>query len=66
MQELIQKESANPLSYRVISEEGPDHDKCFHVEVIHAGEVLGRGSGKSKKESEQNAAYLALQKYSNK
>lgn len=62
LQELIQKESSDPLSYRVINEEGPDHDKCFNVEVIHEGQVLGRGSGKSKKEAEQNAAYIALQK----
>lgn len=62
LQELIQKESADPLSYRVISEEGPDHDKCFNVEVKHKGQVLGTGSGKSKKEAEQNAAYIALQK----
>jgi len=62
LQELIQKESADPLSYHVISEEGPDHDKCFNVEVKHKGKILGTGNGKSKKEAEQNAAYIALQK----
>lgn len=66
LQELIQKESSDPLSYRVISEEGPDHDKCFNVEVIHEGQVLGTGSGKSKKEAEQNAAYIALKNDGNK
>lgn len=61
LQELIQKESNTPLYYVVISEEGPDHDKHFSVEVQHEGIVLGKGNGRSKKEAEQNAAYIALQ-----
>lgn len=60
LQELIQKESNAPLSYVVISEEGPDHDKQFNVEVRHKDLLLGSGNGRSKKEAEQNAAYIAL------
>lgn len=62
LQELIQKESIEPLSYLVIDESGPDHNKYFNVEVSHKGKVLGTGSGKSKKEAEQKAAYVALEK----
>lgn len=62
LQEQIQKESKKPLSYVVIKEEGPDHDKYFVVEVEHNGLVLGKGSGRTKKEAEQKSAYMALQK----
>ena len=62
LQEIVQKESKKPLSYVVLSEEGPDHDKYFMVAVEHQGLVLGQGSGKTKKEAEQKAAYEALQK----
>lgn len=62
LQELIQKDSTEPLSYLVTSEKGPDHDKYFSVEVRHKEQVLGSGSGRSKKEAEQNAAYIALEK----
>ena len=49
-------------SYRVIDEVGPDHDKLFTVEVYIDEEILGEGTGKSKKAAEQEAAQLALQK----
>ncbi len=62
LQEANQKESKDPLSYVVVSEEGPDHDKYFVVEVEHNGLVLGKGCGRTKKEAEQKAAYEALQK----
>ena len=47
--------------YILISERGPDHDKLFTVEVMAKNMVLGRGTGKSKKMAETNAARLALQ-----
>lgn len=62
LQEIIQRDSKKPLSYSVINEKGPDHDKFFEVEVRHDGRVLGVGSGRTKKEAEQKAAYVALQK----
>ncbi len=48
--------------YRVVSESGPDHRKAFDVELTVRGEVLGRGTGRSKKEAEQKAAKEALEK----
>lgn len=61
---LLQQETqkyykALPL-YRVISEEGPAHCRVFSVEVVFGDEVLGRGTGASKKEAQQLAAQEAL------
>lgn len=60
LQEFIQQVSDIPVEYKVISETGPDHDKCFTVHVIHDGKIIGEGSGKSKKHAEQKAALHAL------
>lgn len=46
--------------YKTISEEGPDHEKQFHIEVYVEGQSLGTGTGRSKKEAQQNAALDAL------
>lgn len=62
LQEIIQKKYQMPPSYRLTGEDGPDHDKTFHMEVCIKKKLLGRGSGKSKKESEQAAAREALRK----
>lgn len=62
LQEVIQKTSKNPVTYSIINETGPDHDKIFVAEVYHEGCVLGKGEGKSKKEAEQSAAFNALEK----
>lgn len=61
LQEMIQKMSKVPLQYVIVNEKGPDHNKVFMAEVLHDGKVLGQGSGKSKKEAEQNAANAALE-----
>ena len=50
------------LEYRLVSESGPSHDKTFVFEVVIDDIVYGRGTGKSKKEAEQNAAHDALKK----
>lgn len=63
LQEIIQKTSKSPIIYNIIDEAGPDHDKVFFAEVSHEGTVLGKGSGRSKKEAEQSAANDALNKY---
>ena len=47
-------------TYRIVSETGPDHEKFFVTEIVVAGKVLGTGSGKSKKQSQQQAAKKAL------
>lgn len=62
LQEIIQKISKVPVHYAIVDEKGPDHNKVFVAEVTHEGKVLGQGSGKSKKEAEQNAANAALEK----
>lgn len=60
LQELVQGRYDTPLSYEVVSEEGPDHDKEFAVEAVMGGRVIGKGSGHTKKAAEQEAAYQAL------
>lgn len=62
LQEVLQKNSQAPIEYTVIGESGPAHNKLFKVEVKHCGKVLGEGVGKSKKEAEQHAAQVALEK----
>ncbi len=61
LQEYYQKlKSDDELEYVTVKEEGPDHDKTFYIEVRHGEKVLGRGSGKTKKEAEKKAAMDAL------
>lgn len=63
LQELSQsRENLTPL-YRVLSEEGPDHDKTFTVGVFIGGELRGQGTGPSKQAGQQQAAEHALQQY---
>lgn len=61
--QLLEYAQANKLAipvYQIVSEEGPHHDKTFTAEVVVGEKVLGEGKGKSKKEAEQNAAQVAL------
>ena len=60
LQEMIQARLRLHPRYRVMSEEGPDHEKLFTVEVMVKGKSLGRGTGRNKKEAEQQAAREAL------
>ena len=62
LQEIIQKISKDPISYAIVNEEGPDHNKVFEAQVCHEGRVLGVGKGRSKKEAEQSAASDAISK----
>ena len=62
LQELVQRESGQVLAYRLVGEEGPDHNKRFFVEVTLNGSGVGQGSGRSKKEAEQMAAKAAIEK----
>ena len=61
LQERVQQKKHQVLSYHLIGEEGPDHDKRFLVEVRLNGDVVGSGSGTSKKRAEQDAARAALE-----
>ncbi len=62
LQEWCQKRYDILPHYATIRESGPDHDKRFEVEVTVCGEVVGAGSGRSKKEAEQQAAKQALER----
>ena len=61
LQELVQRENGQVLQYRLVGEEGPDHNKRFFVEVDLNGKSVGSGSGRSKKEAEQMAAAAAIE-----
>jgi ribonuclease-3 len=60
LQELLQAREQRAPSYHVIETSGPDHDKRFTVEVRLGDTILGKGSGKSKKAAETEAAGTAL------
>ncbi len=61
LQEIIQKNPEERISYVLVKETGPDHDKHFVVEVHLNSNVIGKGGGRSKKEAEQEAARVALE-----
>lgn len=61
LQELVQQKKNQVLTYTLVGESGPDHDKKFDVEVKLNGRVIGTGSGSSKKRAEQDAARVALE-----
>lgn len=60
LQEIIQQENNGALRYKLVKEEGPQHDKIFDVEAYVGEKLVGAGSGHSKKAAEQQAAYQAL------
>ena len=62
LQELVQRKKNQVLTYTLVGESGPDHDKSFQVEVSLNGSVVGQGSGRSKKRAEQDAARSAIEK----
>ena len=61
LQEVIQKNPEEKLTYVLINESGPDHNKVFEVEVHLNSNVIGRGVGRTKKHAEQEAAREALE-----
>ena len=61
LQEIVQKNPEESLSYVLVAESGPDHDKRFEVDVLLNSNVIGHGLGKSKKAAEQHAAKEALE-----
>ena len=62
LQELVQSKGAPLPEYRLVGTLGPDHRKLFQVEVVLNGEPLAEATGTSKKEAEQEAARLAMEK----
>ena len=62
LQELVQQKKNQVLSYTLVGESGPDHDKSFQVNVSLNGTVVGTGEGSSKKRAEQDAARCAMER----
>jgi ribonuclease-3 len=62
LQELVQRKKNQVLSYTLVGESGPDHDKQFTAQVSLNGNVVGQGTGRSKKRAEQDAARMAMEK----
>ena len=60
LQEIIQRNPEESVSYTLLDETGPDHDKQFKVAVKLNSNIIGTGVGKSKKQAEQMAAHQAL------
>lgn len=66
LQEVAQSKTGFTPDYKVLSEEGPDHEKLFTVGVFVGGELKGKGTGPSKQAGQQKAAEEALQHYAPK
>ncbi len=60
LQEMVQETPQGSLNYRLVKEEGPDHDKIFGVEAYINGKPVSQGQGRTKKAAEQQAAYEAI------
>ena len=60
LQELVQGELGETVSYKLLKEEGPDHNKSFFVAIYIGETVYGEGQGRTKKAAEQQAAYQAI------
>ena len=65
LQEIVQKQFSEPLSYRLISQEGPEHSKVFTTIAYIGDKPYGTGRGKSKKAAEQAAAYETILRLNN-
>jgi ribonuclease-3 len=63
LQEIVQSKEGHTPIYKVLSEEGPDHDKVFTVGVYVNGTLKGKGSGPSKQMGQVAAAESALKTY---
>jgi len=62
LQEFLQKSSNETAKYEIINEEGPSHKRVFTAQALHKEQILGTGSGGSKKIAEQEAAKMAIKK----
>lgn len=60
LQEVVQADMNQKISYHLIKEEGPDHNKSFYVAVRIGEQTYGEGKGRTKKAAEQDAAYKAI------
>ena len=62
LQEIVQSRQDGELSYEILKEEGPDHNKSFEVRALIGSNEVGRGKGRTKKAAEQLAAYHGILK----
>lgn len=62
LQEMVQARGTELLSYELLEEKGPDHNKTFEVAALIGSHEISRGSGRTRKAAEQRAAYLAILK----
>ncbi|NLJ76691.1 MAG: ribonuclease III [Peptococcaceae bacterium] len=60
LQEIVQQRGSEQVQYKILREEGPDHEKVFTAGVLYKGKLVGTGRGRSKKDAEQQAAKFAL------
>lgn len=60
LQELSYARSGRPPHYRLVSEEGPPHNRLYVIEAVVDGEPMGRGEGRNRRDAETNAAREAL------
>lgn len=60
LQEIVQQRGGEQVQYKILREEGPDHHKIFTAGVMYKGQLAGSGTGRSKKDAEQQAAKSAL------
>lgn len=61
LQEKLQEKGEVKIEYKILKEEGPDHNKSFEAQVSCNGKALAKGKGKSKKEAQMSAAQKALE-----
>lgn len=66
LQEIVQAMHNEKLTYELVKEEGPDHDKIFYIEARIGDKVIGTGKGNSKKRAEQEAAFMGIRFFENK
>ena len=67
LKEIVQRDhKVEEITYQLIGEEGPDHNKKFVVDLLIGGKVEGQGSGRTKKAAEQEAAYHTIIKWKGK
>ena len=62
LQEIVQAKMKGTITYKLVKEEGPDHNKSFYIEAEIGDKVYGTGKGRTKKAAEQEAAYKAILK----
>lgn len=66
LQQIVQNSKGDILEYRLVREEGPDHDKTFFVNAMINSNTVGQGKGRSKQAAEQAAAREALKLFGEK